>query len=235
MNINDKKESWKIFEKIALRYDLANRILSLGLDTMWRKRMAEFLPEKNELIHADIATGTADVIIALRQSSTKIIESIGIDKSPKILMLAEKKILKHHFFSTTLLKIGDGEKIPLKEKSCDVATLSFGIRNFASVEKGLSELSRILRKKGKAIILEFSTPKNRIIRAGYFFYLSTIVPVLGGIISGSFSSYRYLNQTIKQFPSGKDFTALMQSNGFTKVIAVPLLWGGVTIYVGEKA
>ena len=156
----NKEASWKIFEKIASRYDLANRVLSLGLDKSWRKRMLDFLPKKKSMVHLDVATGTGDVIVLLRSSSNLISKSIGIDKSPKVLMLAEKKIIRHPFYSSTTLKIGDGEKLPLDASSVDVATLAFGIRNFASVEKGLADLYRVLKKGGRAMILEFSTPKN---------------------------------------------------------------------------
>lgn len=230
----NKEASWKIFEKIASRYDLANRVLSLGLDKSWRKRMLDFLPEKKSMVHLDVATGTGDVIVLLRSSSNLISKSIGIDKSPKVLMLAEKKIIRHPFYSSTTLKIGDGEKLPLDASSVDVATLAFGIRNFASVEKGLAELYRVLKKGGRAMILEFSTPKNSLIRLLYFFFLRTFVPLVGGVISGSLSSYRYLNRTIESFPSGDDFVALMQKSKFENIFVVPMLFGGVTLYVGER-
>lgn len=230
----NKEASWKIFEKIASRYDLANRVLSLGLDKSWRKRMLDFLPEKKSMVHLDVATGTGDVIVLLRSSSNLISKSIGIDKSPKVLMLAEKKIIRHPFYSSTTLKIGDGEKLPLEASSVDVATLAFGIRNFASVEKGLAELYRVLKKGGRAMILEFSTPKNSLIRLLYFFFLRTFVPLVGGVISGSLSSYRYLNRTIESFPSGDDFVALMQKSKFENIFVVPMLFGGVTLYVGER-
>ena len=230
----NKEASWKIFEKIASRYDLANRVLSLGLDKSWRKRMLDFLPEKKSMVHLDVATGTGDVIVLLRSSSNLISKSIGIDKSPKVLMLAEKKIIRHPFYSSTTLKIGDGEKLPLDASSVDVATLAFGIRNFASVEKGLAELYRVLKKGGRAMILEFSTPKNSLIRVLYFFFLRTFVPLVGGVISGSLSSYRYLNRTIESFPSGDDFVALMQKSKFENIFVVPMLFGGVTLYVGER-
>ena len=230
----NKEASWKIFEKIASRYDLANRVLSLGLDKSWRKRMLDFLPEKKSMVHLDVATGTGDVIVLLRSSSNLISKSIGIDKSPKVLMLAEKKIIRHPFYSSTTLKIGDGEKLPLDASSVDVATLAFGIRNFASVEKGLAELYRVLKKGGRAMILEFSTPKNSLIRVLYFFFLRTFVPLVGGVISGSLSSYRYLNRTIESFPSGDDFVALMQKSKFENIFVVPMLLGGVTLYVGER-
>lgn len=231
---NNKEASWKIFEKIASRYDLANRVLSLGLDKGWRKRMLDFLPAKKSMTHLDVATGTGDVIILLRTSSKLISQSIGIDKSPKVLILAEKKILRYPFYSSTTLKIGDGEKLPLAARSVDVATLAFGIRNFSSVEKGLSELHRVLKKEGRAMILEFSTPKNWFIRLVYFFFLRTFVPLVGGAISGSLSSYRYLNQTIESFPSGGDFVALMQKSKLENIFVVPMLFGGVTLYVGER-
>lgn len=224
-----RKEVWKMFDLISPTYDRINRILSLGMDQRWRKRVAQFLPERSDLKLIDLATGTGDQVAALLNSPVSIQSITGIDLSNEMLAIARKKIQqKTEFFHA------DAENIPFSDASFDAATFSFGIRNVNNPLRSLQEIHRILKSRGRCLVLEFSLPPQPI-RPFYLLYLRHILPRVGGLLSKKPAAYRYLNQTIEQFPSGKDFCSLMNQAGFTDLQAIPMALGGVTLYVGEKA
>lgn len=222
----------EMFNTISPTYDFLNRLLSFGQDVRWRKKMSRFLPEREGLIHLDLATGTGDQILSLWKHSSKIKKSIGIDPAEKMLEIAKKKLSSKN--SAVTLQTGYAEKIPYDSETFDVTTISFGIRNAADPLLALQEMHRVLKKKGRALILEFSLPKSTLMKNLHLFYLRKILPKVGGFFSQSPSSYVYLNQTIETFPYGRAFASLMQKAGFASVEIHPLTWGVVTLYVGEK-
>lgn len=229
-----KSESWKMFDEISPRYDLLNHLLSFGLHIIWRKRLLQFIPEKSHLRLLDLATGTGDVLISLAKGlGTKLSYGLGLDLADKMLSIAQEKINR-----TALKNIevshGDAMNIPLTDNSFDVVTISFGIRNTENPTKVLSEMYHVLNYSGRAIILEFSLPKNGFVRALHLFYLRTLVPAIGWIFSGHYKAYKYLNQTIETFPYGESFCKLMKDAGFKNVCVHELLFGVATIYVGDK-
>ncbi|UCC44995.1 MAG: bifunctional demethylmenaquinone methyltransferase/2-methoxy-6-polyprenyl-1,4-benzoquinol methylase UbiE [Candidatus Zixiibacteriota bacterium] len=222
-----------MFDRIAHRYDLLNHLLSANRDVAWRQRMADFLPQGDSLNVLDLATGTADQLLALYNSG-RVKSGIGLDLSEKMMAIGREKIAKRELSDRLSLQKGDAEEIPLNDESFDAVSISFGIRNVTDVNKALREMYRVLRPNGRALILEFSIPRSRLIRYWYLFYFRFIMPVIGGLVSGDDSAYRYLNETVETFPYGKDFCRLMSDAGFNDVKREELTFGIASIYCGEK-
>lgn len=233
----------RMFDRIAPRYDLLNRILSFGTDVLWRRRLAGLLNSstafatkgRRNLKILDVATGTGDLLLSLFSAGVDISSSIGIDISAKMLAIAEKKIRFRNAAGGITLKQANACKVPFADNSFDVVTIAFGIRNVADAAAGLKEMHRVLKPDGKVLILEFSIPQNRLIRSFYLLYLRNIVPLVGRILSGDGYAYRYLGRTIEAFPSGDDFCAIVRTAGFVNVKPIPMTFGVATIYKGEKA
>ena len=229
-----KAVSWQVFDSISSRYDLLNHLLSFGLDFRWRKRLKDFLPSQDNQLLLDVACGTGDVLIVLVQENPRIAKAYGIDLAKKMLGYAQRKVERKGLQGKIQLRHGDAQEIPFPEKTFDTVTIAFGIRNIENPIFVLKEMYRVLKNKGKVLILEFSLPENFLLRTGHLIYLKTIVPLLGGMISGHFKAYRYLNQTIERFPYGEQFRRMMEQVGFHRVQAHPLAGGIACIYEGEK-
>lgn len=223
-----------MFDRIAPRYDLLNRLLSFRRDVAWREKMARMLPGGPGLRLIDIATGTADQIISLMQKKPSVTSAVGVDMSEGMLEFGRKKIAGLGWQERVVLRTGDAMSIPEGDGSFDVATMSFGIRNVLNVTEALREIGRVLKPGGRALVLEFSTPRNPLFRPLYFFYLKFILPVIGGMLSGDPAAYKYLNRTIETFPSGEAFCAIMREAGFVNVKATPLTFGIASIYQGDR-
>jgi demethylmenaquinone methyltransferase / 2-methoxy-6-polyprenyl-1,4-benzoquinol methylase len=228
-----KKQQVKaMFDNIAKRYDFLNHFLSLGIDKRWRKKAVGLLQKENPGLILDIATGTADFAIeslALGPGSIK-----GIDISEQMLEIGRKKIKKINAENKIELLLGDSEKINFEDNLFDAATVGFGVRNFEDPAKGLSEIYRVLKKNGTLIVLEFSTPEKFPVKQLYRFYFGTILPLIGKIISKDPRAYTYLPESVKAFPSGKNFLILMNDSGFINTKCIPLTFGIVSIYTGKK-
>lgn len=230
-----RREVWRMFDQIAPRYDLLNRLLSGGLDVIWRRRMARHLPEKPGLELLDLATGTADQIFCLLDAAKgRIARATGMDMAEKMLAIGRGKAGRRGLSDIVSLCVGDATAIPGDDASYDVATISFGIRNVVDVPAALAEMRRVLRPGGRALILEFSLPSSRWFRPVYLFYLRHVLPVLGGLLSGDRQAYRYLNRTIEGFPYGDAFCELMRNAGFQGARSHPLSMGIASIYSGDR-
>ncbi len=225
---------WLMFDRIAHRYDLLNRLLSFRQDVAWRNKLARYLPPGDELTVLDVATGTGDVLISLFHKSGRIKKAVGVDMSEKMLAAGRDKMARLGLNRQITLQTGDATDLKFDENSFDAVTISFGIRNVVDVEKALSGMYRVLKPGGRALILEFSLPKSALMKALYLFYFRKILPRIGGLISGDSYAYNYLNKTVEEFPYGRAFAALMQKNNFQNVRFVPLTFGIATIYLGEK-
>ena len=223
-----------MFDRIAPRYDLLNRLLSGGRDVAWRKRLARHLPPGEDLRVLDLATGTGDVLIMLDQASGRIGSGLGVDMAGEMLALGQRKLERGGLTGRFTLARADATVIPAADDSVDAVTIAFGIRNVDCVEKALAEMRRVLKPGGRALILEFSLPSNRLFRAGYLFYFRHVLPGIGGLISGDRQAYRYLNETVESFPYGEAFIQLMERQGFHSVKEHPLTFGIASIYEGEK-
>lgn len=223
-----------MFDRIAHSYDLLNRTLSLGRDVAWRKRMAGMLPDRSEQHVLDLATGTADQILSFFRASDAIRSGVGLDLAEQMLDRGRAKIATRGLSERISLEVGDASRIPFGDGTFDAVSISFGIRNVADVRAALSEMYRVLKAGGRALILECSLPSNRLLRKIYLLYFRHVLPRLGGLISGDFEAYRYLNETVETFPSSAAFCALMEEAGFREVAAHPQTLGVATIYVGDK-
>lgn len=230
----EKGESWRMFNQISGSYDKINRVLSLNLDQTWRRSLSEHLPDMSDIILLDGATGTADQIILLMEGSKRISRAVGIDLAEEMLSIGKEKIKKRRFGNNIHLSLGDVTAIPHEPESFDCVSLSFGIRNVKNIPKALCEIHRVLKKQGRALILEFSLPKNRLIRPCYLLYLRHILPKLGRALSKDAYAYAYLNSSIETFPSPKAFSCLLVEAGFTSVKTYPMTFGIVTLYVADK-
>lgn len=229
-----RKEVWKMFDRIAHRYDVLNRSLSFGRDVAWRKRLRRHLPADRELMLVDLATGTADQILFLLDGKAKIREAKGYDLSEGMLALGREKISKRGLNEVVSLHTGDAMQSPQPDSSADVITISFGIRNVMDVPTALTDMKRALVPGGKLLILECSLPKNKLVRKGYLFYFRHILPRLGGLVSGDSYAYNYLNKTVETFPCGEEFCDLMRAAGFGEVRHEPMTLGVATLYIGVK-
>lgn len=231
---NRRKNVWQLFDKIAKRYDFLNHVLSFGLDLFWRRQVCRYLPSQPNLVILDLATGTADLPITICKSAASISQIIGIDMSREMLSIGRKKVRDLGLENSVLLQVGDAMQPPFLSATFDVVTVAFGIRNLDNLHQALVEMKRVVKKEGRAIILEFSMPKLFIFRSIYLFYFRFILPFIGAIISQEKQAYYYLNRSVEAFPYGNDFCSVMKTAGFVNVKAIRLTLGIASIYVGEK-
>jgi len=229
-----KSESPQMFDAIAKRYDLLNRLLSLGQDVSWRNRLIRLLPDGEKLKLLDLASGTADVLITLAEGDNRVVSGIGVDPAAKMLAIGQEKIKAKHLQDRLTLQVGDAQALPFLDDSFDCVTISFGIRNVPDLRLGLLEMFRVTKKGGRVLILEFSKPSNPILNLGHCIYLSVVVPAVGFLFSGNFKAYQYLNQTVQTFPYGERFCKILAQFGFNQIQTVPLMGGVATIYVAQK-
>ena len=218
----------QMFDQIADRYDRANRILSLGQDMKWRKKLLQYLPKLDDLHIVDLACGTGDQIIALGEVDAKF---FGLDISKEMLKVAKTKLRNDERVE---LMLGSALDVPLSDECAGAVTMSFGIRNVSDPGLCIQEMSRILQPGGKALILEFSKPKNKFHKQMSDLYINHIVPWVGAKVTKKKATYAYLPETIEDFPSGKAFLEIMEENGLTNTCQVAMNFGTVSLYIGEK-
>ena len=223
-----------MFDQISGRYDLINHLLSFGIDRYWRKQLIHHLPKGEALRLLDLATGTGDQLITIMKRAKQVQTALGLDLSSEMIRKGQMKIIDKPYAHQMTLMEGDATEINLKAESVDCVTMSFGIRNVTDAQKCMEECFRVLSPCGRVLFLEFSLPKNRIIRGAHLLYLRYILPTVAGWISGNKKAYRYLNRTVETFPYGKPFCDMLKQAGFFRVKAYPLTFGVATLYVGEK-
>jgi demethylmenaquinone methyltransferase/2-methoxy-6-polyprenyl-1,4-benzoquinol methylase len=222
-----------MFNSIAPRYDFLNRLLSLGIDRRWRKfAVRKILFSENGVI-LDVATGTADVAIEIATATPQTVKITGVDFSEQMIELGIEKVKKAGLTERIALKVAPCEAIPFEDGTFDSATIAFGIRNVVDRLVGLKEILRVLKPGGRLVILEFSNPRSKTFKALYNFYFLKVLPVIGGLFS-SFSAYKYLPDSVLEFPSQEDFKGIMISAGFKSVSSYDLTFGIATVYTGDK-
>lgn len=232
-NQSKKEQVAGMFDDIAFRYDFLNRALSGGMDIIWRKRALAKLKDIGPQRLLDVATGTADVAI-MASRLLKPSSIIGIDISEGMLEIGRKKVAAQGLQNTIELLKGDSETISFPDRSFDAVTVAFGVRNFQNLEKGLSEILRVLKPGGRLVVLEFSQPKWLFAKSFYNLYMKIVAPNMGKLFSKNRNAYQYLDESIKKFPEGKNFTAILDNLGYANVQYKPLSLGICSIYCGEK-
>jgi len=228
-----KVEVEKMFDKIAPKYDLLNRVLSLGIDVSWRKRAISYLKSGQPKELLDVATGTADVAI-MTAKILKPSRIIGIDIANQMLDIGRKKILKEGLEAVITLETGDSENLQFPDASFDAITVAFGVRNFENLEKGLSEMYRVLRPGGRIVILEFSRPQLFPFKQLYNTYFKYVLPLIGRLTSRDVRAYTYLFESVQAFPEGDPFLQILSQTGFQNPLCERLTLGICTIYAATK-
>ena len=231
-NSTKKGQITSMFNSISGEYDFLNKIMTFGIDEVWRRKIYKIAKESNPKIILDLATGTADIAIELANIQNAKI--IGVDISKKMLNVGSKKILKKNLKSKIHLQLGDAENIDYPDKYFDVVTIGFGVRNFENLKVGLKEAFRVLKKNGKIIILETSVPKNLIIRFFYKIFVRIFVTTLGKLFSKDKSAYNYLQKSAEKFPYGSNFVSILETVGFKNSIVESQMFGATSIYTAEK-
>jgi len=223
-----------MFDRIAPAYDILNHLLSFGRDFSWRCRLADAIVKNEKLRVLDLATGTGDILITLLDRNPNIAEAVGLDISENMLAICRRKIVRRKLADRVSLVRADASTCGLAGESFDVVTMGFGIRNTPDAFKTLTEIRRLLKPGGTALILEFSMPASRILRSFYLSYLRFFVPLLGRLLSGNNHAYRYLDKSIENFHRADDFRRLMQKAGFSDVSATPLTFSVACLYQGTR-
>ena len=214
------------FEAIAPRYVITNHVLSLGIDVLWRKRVAQRVRDLQPRLVLDVATGSGDLAAEI-QARCPEARVLGSDFSISMLGEARRRGLRN-------LILGDAMALPLADNSVDVVTVGFGLRNMASWAEAAREMGRVLRPGGSLLVLDFSLPGWGWFRGPYLFYLRKVMPKIAGLLTGQRAAYEYLCGSIERFPSGEAMGELLRSAGFRKASAEPLSFGIASLYTAEK-
>lgn len=227
--MDEKKKQVKcIFDNIAVRYDFLNHFLSFGLDFYWRKKALKITGLNPDSILLDVACGTGDVAIQAKKMGVQNI--YGADFSYNMLKLFDKK---SDWIDGHLVQMV-AEKIPFKDESVTNITVAFGVRNFYDIQEGFNSFYRILKPKGKATVIEFRMPSNKIIKTIYRFYFKNILPVLGGIISGDKAAYTYLPDSVEEFDEKINLTSLLTNSGFREIKKYNFTFQTVQVLIAIK-
>ncbi|HMN24226.1 MAG TPA: bifunctional demethylmenaquinone methyltransferase/2-methoxy-6-polyprenyl-1,4-benzoquinol methylase UbiE [Ignavibacteriaceae bacterium] len=218
----------KMFDNIAGRYDFLNHFLSFGLDFYWRKKALKLTGLNSNSILLDVACGTGDVAIQAKKMGVQNI--FGADFSYNMLNLFDKK---SDWIDGKLVQMV-AEKIPFKDQSVTNITVAFGVRNFYDIQEGFNSFYRILKPEGKATVIEFRMPSNKIIKSIYKFYFKNILPFLGGIISGDKAAYTYLPDSVEEFDEKINLISLLTNSGFREIKKYDFTFKTVQVVIAQK-
>ncbi len=227
-----KEQVTEMFDNISGNYDALNRVITFGMDISWRKNVFKIVKKQLPASILDIATGTGDMAILYAQTDAKKI--VGLDISSGMLEVAKTKTKKKNLEEVIEYKLGDAEHLPFENESFDVVTVTYGIRNFEDLEKGLSEILRVLSPNGMLVVLETSIPENFILRQGYMVHTKYMLPLIGRLFSTDKKAYAYLSESARDFPYGKKLKAIFEKVGYNKVEVLPQAGGISTIYKAVK-
>ena len=230
--LGKKEQVAQMFDTISGNYDNLNRVISFGIDIKWRKKVLKIVSDTKPKTILDIATGTGDLAILMAQTNAEKI--IGLDISAGMLEVGKKKIEERKLSNVIDLVLGDSEKMPFEDNYFDAITVGFGVRNFENLEKGFSEILRVLKPNGVFVILETSVPDKTPYKQGYKFYSKNILPIIGKLFSKDNSAYGYLSESAAAFPYGEALNNILRKTGFIDVVAMPQTFGVATIYSASK-
>ncbi|ETN94872.1 demethylmenaquinone methyltransferase / 2-methoxy-6-polyprenyl-1,4-benzoquinol methylase [Zhouia amylolytica] len=231
-SLSKKEQVTQMFDNISGKYDGLNRVISFGIDIKWRKKVVKIIGDTKPESILDIATGTGDLAISFANTSAKKI--VGLDLSPGMLEVGKVKVSRLNLDDKIEMVIGDSEALPFDDNSFDAVSVAFGVRNFENLEKGLSEIYRVLKPGGTFVVLETSVPTKTPYRQGYQFYTNAILPVIGKVFSKDKSAYSYLSKSASMFPHGEAFNNILRKIGFINVEDKPQTFGAASIYVASK-
>ena len=231
-NLGKKEQVTQMFDNISENYDGLNRVISLGIDVKWRKKVVKIVGENNPKQILDIATGTGD--LALMMADLNPDRIVGLDISAGMLEVGKQKIAKANLSDKIEMIVGDSEDMPFEDATFDAITVSFGVRNFANLNKGLTEIARVLKPNGVLVILETSNPVKFPFKQGYKLYTNLFLPVVGKLFSKDKVAYSYLSESANSFPFGEVLNNILQKNGFTNTKHTPVTFGVATIYTASK-
>ena len=231
-NLGKKEQVTQMFDTISKEYDGLNRVISFGTDIKWRKKVVQIITKTNPVKVLDIATGTGDLAISLVKTNASKI--VGLDISEGMLNVGKEKVTKLNLNETIEMVLGDSENIPFKNNEFDAITVAFGVRNFENLEKGLSEIYRVLKPGGTFVVLETSVPSKFPFKQGYKIYTNFIMPAIGKIFSKDKVAYQYLSDSAASFPYGEAFNNILQKIGFNTIENKPQTFGVASIYVAKK-
>jgi len=231
---NDKKDQVRnMFNKVAPYYDFLNRLLSLRIDTIWRKKAIRHLKADDPKLILDIATGTGDLAVEIcKQLNPEKV--IGVDLSPEMLEIGKKKMIKKKLTDIVEMRVGDSEKLLFEDNYFDAITVSFGVRNYADLKKGLSEMNRVLKPGGKLIVLEFTKPTIFPIKQLFNTYFKYILPTIGKLTSKDPKAYQYLYESVQAFPDYDKFDKILNETGYKNTSWKALTLGICAIYQAQK-
>ena len=227
-----KEEVAEMFNNISSKYDFLNHFLSLGIDKLWRKKAVKLMKQVQPKRVLDMSTGTGD--FALESLVLKPNEVVGLDISEGMLEMGRQKMKKRGVDHIISMRLGDSESIPYDDNYFDALTVGFGVRNFENLEKGLSDMLRVIKPRRMAVILEFSKTKKFPIKPLFGLYSNHILPFIGKTVSKDARAYTYLPESVAAFPEGKDFENILIKLGYKDVKLTPVSGGIATIYTGRK-
>lgn len=227
-----KQQVARMFDSISGNYDFLNHFLSLGIDIRWRKKAINLLADGSPKIILDVATGTGDFAVETLKLNPE--QVIGVDISEGMLEVGRKKMKTRGYEHKIDLRLGDSENLPFEENKFDAVIVAFGVRNFENLERGLSEMHRVLKPGGRMVVLEFSKPRAFPFKQLYNFYFNFILPKIGRLISRDPAAYTYLPESVQAFPDGDDFTSILKRLGFNQTSCKPLTFGISSLYTGIK-
>ena len=230
-DLGKKEQVAKMFDAISKNYDGLNRVISLGIDVKWRKKVVKIVGKNKPKQILDIATGTGDLALMMAELSPDKI--IGLDISEGMLSVGKEKIAKVNLSEKIEMVVGDSEEMPFDDDTFDAITVSFGVRNFANLDKGIKEIARVLKPSGVLVILETSNPLKFPFRQGYKLYTHLFLPIIGKLFSKDKVAYSYLSESANSFPFGTAFNNILQKNGFTSTEDTPVTFGVATIYTAR--
>ncbi len=232
-DLGKKEQVTKMFDTISKEYDGLNRVISFGIDQKWRKKVVKLVDEISPKTILDIATGTGDLAIMFAESINQA-KITGLDISEGMLNVGKQKVAQKNLTERIDLIIGDSEKLPFNDNSFDAISVSFGVRNFESLETGLSEILRVLKPQGKFVILETSVPTKFPFKQGYQFHSNILLPLIGKLFSRDKKAYGYLSESAANFPYGEQLNNILRKVGFIDVKDHPQTFGVATIYTSSK-
>ena len=222
-----------MFDRISPKYDALNHLLSLNIDKVWRRKTALEVAKSRPQTILDLATGTADLAIALAKYNPQA-HIVGMDISEKMMEIGKEKVKQQGLENQIELRLGDAASLPFDDNSFDIVTVGFGIRNFENREQGLSEIHRVLKPNGHAVILEFSMPEKPPMKQLYRLYFKHFLPIIGKCVSKDPSAYTYLPRSVEAFPKPNDFIRILVENELKNGSAKNLSFGIATLYSATK-